>query len=61
MKTQATSLSRNAEPLRRKPTKRAEPTLERLLGQGAHLWQSDEEFEAFLADIYRRRREDARR
>jgi len=28
-----------------------------LLGQGADLWKSDEEFEQFLAGIYERRRQ----
>ncbi len=36
-----------------KPTR-----LEDILGKGAHLWKSDEEFERFVADIYAQRRED---
>jgi len=35
-----------------KPTK-----LDDILGKGAHLWESDHEFEQFVADIYARRRE----
>ena len=33
---------------------------ERLLGLGADLWESDEEFEEFVQGIYDRRREGAR-
>lgn len=36
-----------------KPTR-----LDDILGKGADLWKSDEEFEHFLEDIYARRRED---
>jgi hypothetical protein len=36
-----------------KPTK-----LEDILGKGADLWASDQEFERFVEDIYARRRED---
>jgi hypothetical protein len=36
-----------------KPTK-----LEDILGNGADLWESDQEFERFVKDIYARRRED---
>lgn len=37
---------------------RLDGQLERIWGSGAHLWESDEEFERFLQDIYDRRRED---
>ena len=36
-----------------KPTR-----LEDILGKGADLWESDQEFEQFVEDIYARRRED---
>ena len=36
-----------------KPTR-----LEDILGKGADLWESDQEFERFVEDIYARRRED---
>jgi uncharacterized protein (DUF2384 family) len=36
-----------------KPTR-----LEDILGKGADLWESDQEFEQFVEDIYVRRRED---
>ena len=36
-----------------KPTK-----LEDILGKGADLWESDQEFEGFVEGIYARRRED---
>jgi hypothetical protein len=39
-----------------RPTK-----LEDILGKGADLWESDQEFEKFVADIYARRREDRER
>jgi uncharacterized protein (DUF2384 family) len=32
--------------------------LEDILGKGADLWKSDQEFEQFVEDIYARRRED---
>jgi uncharacterized protein (DUF2384 family) len=32
--------------------------LQDILGKGADLWKSDQEFERFLEDIYARRRED---
>ncbi len=35
-----------------------EGQLERIWGSGAHLWESDEEFERFVQEIYDRRRED---
>jgi hypothetical protein len=31
--------------------------LDAMIGEGKDLWDSDEEFEAWLEDIYRRRRE----
>lgn len=34
-----------------------EGQLERILGAGADLWSSDEEFEEFVRGIYERRRE----
>lgn len=37
---------------------RLEGQLERIWGSGAHLWESDEEFERFVRDIYDRRRQD---
>lgn len=36
-----------------KPTR-----VEDILGKGAHLWDSDEDLENFVRDIYRRRKED---
>jgi len=33
-------------------------TLEDILGKGADLWESDQEFERFVEGIYARRRED---
>ena len=32
--------------------------LEDILGKGADLWESNQEFERFVEDIYARRRED---
>jgi len=31
--------------------------LDGLIGAGKHLWESDREFEQFVGDIYKRRRE----
>ena len=52
---------RSIEELAREQGVRPVERLEDVLGRHADLWESDEEFEQFLRDIYERRRDNERR
>jgi hypothetical protein len=48
---------KTAEEIAKEQGKGPVTDLDKIIGQGKDLWDSDEEFERFVADIYERRRQ----